>query len=72
MKFSEMPLYSQHEKRSKEALLKRLCKRIILSLQPFNGWLKHFLTPAIEERISAVQDRDPYLESLLVALHGRK
>ena len=38
----------------------------------FSRWLTPFLSHSDGAPVSAVQDHDPYLESLLTGLHGRK
>lgn len=65
-------MFNRHEKPSKYALLKNLRRIVIRLFHCFSGWLQPLLPHSIKETVSAVQDRDPYLESLLMALHGRK
>ena len=70
---SEMiSLFHGHEKRSKCALAGRLHRIITLSLLCFNRWLKPLLPRSRNETVSSVQEHDPYLESLLIVLHGQK
>jgi hypothetical protein len=57
---------------SKHAVVEKLHEIITLLLRCFNGWLKPLRSGAEKETVSPIQDRDPYLESLLIALHGRK
>jgi hypothetical protein len=38
----------------------------------FSRWLRPTLSHSDGLPVSAVQDHDPYLEGLLIALHGRK
>ena len=52
------------------AVVESLHRIIILSLNCFNGWLNPLLPHSRKETVSSVQDHDPYLESLLIALHG--
>ena len=61
-----------HEARSKRALAGNLHRIVTLSLHCFNGWLQPLLVHSRKEPVSSVQEHDPYLESLLIALHGRK
>ena len=65
-------LFDVHERRSKCNLAGSLHRIITLSLVCFNGWLKPLLVHSRNEQVSSVQEHDPYLESLLIALHGRK
>jgi len=61
-----------HEKPSKYALAGSLHRIITLSLLCFNRWLKPLLPRSRNETVGSVQEHDPYLESLLIALHGHK
>lgn len=63
--------FDGHERRSKRALAQSLHRIVTLSLLCFNGWLKPLLVHSGKEPVSSVQEHDPYLESLLIALHGR-
>ncbi|HUJ88917.1 MAG TPA: hypothetical protein VLX12_01875 [Syntrophorhabdales bacterium] len=64
--------FDGQEKRSNYAVLESLHRIITLSLRCFNGWPKTLLSHSVKETVNLVQDRDPYLESLLIALHNRK
>ena len=64
--------FDGHEKRSNYAVVESLLRIITLSLRCFNGWPRTLLSHSGKETVSLVQDRDPYLESLLIALHNRK
>lgn len=61
-----------HEKPSKCALAGSLHRIVTVSLLCFNRWLKPVLVHSAKEPVSSVQEHDPYLESLLIALHGQK
>ena len=63
--------FDGQEKRSKCTVAESLHRIITLSLHCFNGWLRPLLPRSRKETVSYVQDHDPYLESLLIALHGR-
>jgi len=65
-------LRNGHEKRSKCGLATNLRMIIAVSLLCFNGWLKPLLPHSRNEMLSPVQDCDPYLIGLLMALHGQK
>jgi len=70
---SEMiSFFHGHDKRSKCGLAGSLHRIITLSFLCFNGWLKPVLDRSGKEPVSSVQEHDPYLESLLIALHGRE
>ncbi|HME42705.1 MAG TPA: hypothetical protein VKF36_06440 [Syntrophorhabdales bacterium] len=70
---SEMiSFFHGHEKPSKCALAGSLHRIVTLSLLCFNRWLKPLLPCSRNETVSSVQEHDPYLESLLIALHGQK
>lgn len=70
---SEMiSLFKGHEKRSKCGLATNLRRTIAVSLLCFNKWLKPLLPHSRNEMLSPVQDCDPYLKGLLIALHGQK
>jgi hypothetical protein len=71
-RFKVFPVFEGHETRSKCVLAGSLRRIITLSLHCFNGWLKPLLVPSRKEPLSSVQDHDPYLESLLIALHDQK
>lgn len=60
------------ETRSKRTLARSLHRIVTLSLLCFNRWLKPVLDRSGKEPVSSVQEHDPYLESLLIALHGQK
>jgi hypothetical protein len=60
------------EKPLKQAVVKSLHRIIASSLDFLGGTLKPLLSHPGKETFIAVQDRDPYLERLLLALHGRK
>ena len=64
--------FDGREKRSNYAVVESLHRIITLSLRCFNGWPKTLLSHSVKETVNLVQDRDPYLESLLIALHNRK
>ena len=64
--------FDGHERRTKCCLAEDLHRIITLSLECFNAWLSPFLSHSRKETVSSVQDHDPYLESLLRALHGHK
>jgi hypothetical protein len=57
---------------SRHAVVGNLHRIITLLLRCFNGWLRPLLSRAEKETVSPIQDRDPYIESLLIALHGPK
>ena len=61
-----------HEKRSEYAVVEGLHRIITLSLECFNAWLRPLLPRSREDTASAVQDQDPYLQSLLRVLHSYK
>ncbi len=66
-----MPLDGR-EKPLKQAVVKNLHRIVASSLDFLGGTLRPFLSYSGKETFIAVQDRDPYLERLLLALHGRK
>jgi hypothetical protein len=79
----KVPLFSRHhseatssfngqEKRSECAVVESLHRIITSSLECFNAWLQPLLSRSRKNAVSSVQDHDPYLESLLRALHGHK
>ena len=70
--FKVISFFDGDEKRSKRALAESLHRIVTLSLLCFNGWLKPLLVRSRKEPVSSIQEHDPYLESLLIALHGRK
>ena len=61
-----------HEKRSERAVAEGLHRIITLSLECWNTWLRPLLPRSRKAEVSSVQDQDPYLESLLRALHSHK
>jgi hypothetical protein len=68
---SEMiSLFNGHEKRSKCGLATNLHRIIAASLLCFNKRLKPLLPHPRSEMLSPVQDCDPYLKGLLIALYG--
>ena len=67
-----IPPFKGHEKRSKHSVVESLHRIIVLLLHRHNGWSRPILSRAEKETVSPIQDRDPYMESLLIALHGRK
>ena len=54
------------------SLLGRLHKVISLSLLCFNTWLRPSKSDSKGEPLSAIQEQDPYLERLLIALRALK
>ena len=56
----------------KQAVVKSLHRIVASSLDFLGGTLKPFLSHPGKEMFIAVQDRDPYLERLLLTLQGRK
>ena len=64
--------FDRDEKRSKRALAQSLHRIVTLSLLCLNEWLKPLLPCSRNDTVSSVQEHDPYLESLLIALHGHK
>jgi hypothetical protein len=64
--------FNGQEERSEWAVMKGLHQIITLSLECFNAWLRPLLSRSRKDAVSSVQDHDPYLESLLRALHGHK
>ena len=64
--------YDWHGKGSKCAVAERLHTIVVSLLESFSWVLKPLFRHSVKETVSLVQDRDPYLEGLLTALHGRK
>jgi hypothetical protein len=64
--------FNGQEKRSECAVVEGLHRIITLSLECFNAWLRPLLPCSRKDAVSSIQDHDPYLESLLRALHGHK
>ena len=64
--------FNGQEKRSECAVAEGLHRIITLSLECFNPWLDLFCRVSREDTVSAVQDQDPYLQSLLRVLHSYK
>ena len=56
----------------KQAVVKRLHRIVVSSLDFLGRTSKPFLSHSGKEAFLAVQDRDPYLERLLLALQRRK
>jgi len=67
-----IPFFHDSERPSQCAVVMSLHVIVTLSLRCFNGWLKPLLPHSQKETVSSVQDRDPYLESLLTTLHRKK
>ena len=65
-------LFDGYAKRTTYSLVGCLHRIITLSLLCFNEWLKPLLIRPGKEPVSSVQEHDPYLESLLIALRGQK
>ncbi len=64
--------FNRQEKRSECTVVEGLHRIITLSLECFNAWLRPLPPRSREAAVNAVQDHDPYLESLLRALHDQK
>lgn len=64
--------FNGQEKRSECTVVEGLHRIITLSFKCFNAWLSPLLPRSRKAAVSSVQDHDPYLESLLRALHGHK
>ena len=64
--------FNGQEKRSERAVVEGLHRIISLSLECFNAWLRPLPPRSQKDAVSAVQEYDPYLESLLRALHGHR
>jgi len=56
----------------KQAVLESLGRIVAVPLGFLGGRLKSFLPGQEKETFTAIQDRDPYLENLLLVLNGRK
>jgi hypothetical protein len=61
--------FNWQEKRSERAVVESFHRIITLSLERFNAWLRPLLPRSRKSAVSSIQDHDPYLESLLRALH---
>jgi len=59
-------------KRSERLVVEGLHRIITLSLECFNAWLSPLLPRSRNAAVAPVQEQDPYVESLLRALHGQK
>jgi hypothetical protein len=64
--------FNGREKHPARTVVAGLHRIITLSLECFNAWLSPLLSRSRKAAVSSVQDHDPYLESLLRALHGHK